>query len=380
MTALRKLSALKVRVIRDGKESIIEARDMVPGDILLLAAGDQVGADARLIEAAALEATEAELTGESLPVVKSTEAVPEDAGLGDRRNMIYSGTHLTAGRGRAVVVATGLQTEVGKIARMTTTAEQPKTPLEVRLKQFLGRVEGRAYAHVRCAVDHPPAGQRGGDGIDAVARAQVVAHGEVGGGKADGAPHLVAVLDHAPDREGPGQQVSGHAAIARLQRLADAAANPSFRAPEHARELACGDALEAVELDQVLLLERKRAEAVEEQAKVLAVAMQTAKINIVGGDGAFFDRFIRAVGTGQAIDGTMDHSETLKKLLGEYFDGSKSLPADLKEVLSRPAVSADGVQKLTVSALLGDLMLSSDGAVKRKLQALLQKAQELGLE
>ncbi len=136
MTTLRKLSALKVRVIRDGKESIIEARELVPGDILLLGAGDQVGADARLLEAAALEATEAELTGESLPVVKSTDVVPEDAGLGDRKNMIYSGTHLTAGRGRAVVVATGLQTEVGKIASMTTSAEQPKTPLEVRLKQF----------------------------------------------------------------------------------------------------------------------------------------------------------------------------------------------------------------------------------------------------
>lgn len=98
-----------MRVNRDGKESIIEARDLVPGDILLLAAGDQVGADARLLEAAALEATEAELTGESLPVAKNTEVVPEDAGLGDRRNMIYSGTHLTAGRGRAVVVATGLR-------------------------------------------------------------------------------------------------------------------------------------------------------------------------------------------------------------------------------------------------------------------------------
>jgi Ca2+-transporting ATPase len=136
MTTLRKLSALKVRVVRDGKESIIGARELVPGDILLLGAGDQVGADARLLEAAALEATEAELTGESLPVAKNTDVVPEDAGLGDRRNMIYSGTHLPAGRGRALVVATGLQTEVGKIASMTTTAEQPKTPLEVRLKQF----------------------------------------------------------------------------------------------------------------------------------------------------------------------------------------------------------------------------------------------------
>jgi Ca2+-transporting ATPase len=136
MAALRKLSSLKVRVVRDGREGIIEARDLVPGDVLLLAAGDQVGADARLIEAAALEATEAALTGESLPVLKHTEVLPKDSGLSDRKNMIYSGTHLTAGRGRAVVVATGLQTEVGKIARMTATAEEPKTPLETHLAQF----------------------------------------------------------------------------------------------------------------------------------------------------------------------------------------------------------------------------------------------------
>ena len=136
MSALRRLSSLRVRVLRDGKDAVIEARDLVPGDILLLAAGDQVGADARLFEAAALEATEAALTGESLPVPKHTEVLPEDAGLGDRKNMIFSGTHLTAGRGRAVVVATGLETEVGKIARMTATAEEPKTPLEQRLGQF----------------------------------------------------------------------------------------------------------------------------------------------------------------------------------------------------------------------------------------------------
>ncbi|WP_395742473.1 cation-translocating P-type ATPase [Prosthecobacter sp.] len=136
MTALRELSALKVRVVRAGHEAQIEARELVPGDVLLLGAGDQVGADARLLEASSLAATEAALTGESLPVEKSTAPVPEDAGLGDRKNMIYSGTHLTAGRGRAVVVATGLQTEVGKIARLTASAKEPKTPLEARLKQF----------------------------------------------------------------------------------------------------------------------------------------------------------------------------------------------------------------------------------------------------
>jgi Ca2+-transporting ATPase len=136
MSALRKLSSLKERVVRGGREESIEARDLVPGDILLLGAGDQVGADARLLEAAALEATEAALTGESLPVLKHTSVLPGDAGLGDRKNMIYSGTHLTAGRGRAVVVATGLQTEVGKIAKLTSTATDPKTPLELRLHQF----------------------------------------------------------------------------------------------------------------------------------------------------------------------------------------------------------------------------------------------------
>ena len=92
----------------------------MPGDIVLLAAGDAVGADARLLEAAALETTEAALTGESLPVLKHMDVLPEEAGLGDRENMIYSGTHLTAGRGRAVIVATGLQTEVGKIAKLTS--------------------------------------------------------------------------------------------------------------------------------------------------------------------------------------------------------------------------------------------------------------------
>ncbi len=136
MEALRRLSALKVRVVRGGREEVIEAHDLVPGDLVLLSAGDAVGADARLLEAAALEAAEAALTGESLPVAKHPEPVPEDTSLADRRNMVYSGTHIAAGRGRAVVVATGLSTEVGKIARLTAAAADPKTPLELRIHQF----------------------------------------------------------------------------------------------------------------------------------------------------------------------------------------------------------------------------------------------------
>ncbi len=136
MAALRKLSALRSRVLRAGREESIAASELVPGDMVLLAAGDAVGADARLIEAVALEAAEAALTGESLPVLKQTEPLPEQTSLADRRNMIYSGTHITAGRGRAVIVATALGTEVGKIARLTTSAQEPKTPLETRMDQF----------------------------------------------------------------------------------------------------------------------------------------------------------------------------------------------------------------------------------------------------
>ena len=136
MAALRRLSALRVRVQRDGGELVVEARELVPGDTVLLAAGDAVAADARLIEEAQLQVAEAALTGESVPVSKSVAAVPDATGLADRHCMVYSGTHVTAGRARAVVVATGTHTEVGRIAGLTEGAEEPKTPLEIRLEQF----------------------------------------------------------------------------------------------------------------------------------------------------------------------------------------------------------------------------------------------------
>ncbi len=136
MAALRKLSELRSRVLRDGREQQLAARDLVPGDVLLLAAGDAVGADARLLEASSLAAAEAALTGESVPVGKRVETLPEATVLGDRRDMVYSGTYITAGRARAVVTATGEHTEVGSIARMTRQAREPGTPLELRLAGF----------------------------------------------------------------------------------------------------------------------------------------------------------------------------------------------------------------------------------------------------
>ncbi|NUP84680.1 MAG: HAD-IC family P-type ATPase [Burkholderiaceae bacterium] len=136
MAALRRLSSLRVRVLREGCEQVVEARDLVPGDLMLLSAGDAVAADGRLIEEAQLQVAEAALTGESVPVAKSVSPVPEATGLADRHDMVYCGTHVTGGRARAVVVAIGMHTEVGRIAGLTERAVEPKTPLELRLDQF----------------------------------------------------------------------------------------------------------------------------------------------------------------------------------------------------------------------------------------------------
>jgi hypothetical protein len=115
------------------------------------------------------------------------------------------------------------------------------------------------------------------------------------------------------------------------------------------------------------------------QADILGKAFQNAKLNIVGGDGEFFDRFVKAVTFGSSLDGAVDSSETIRNVLREYLSGDKSLPDDLKAVLSRPALSSEGVQQLTLSALLGKLMLGADEADRGKVQALIDRAKALGI-
>lgn len=139
--ALQKMSAAHSKVIRDGKTQIIPSEDLVVGDIILLEAGDAVPADARILESASLKVEEAALTGESLPVTKITEALTlgenaKDVPLGDRKNMVYMGSVVVYGRGVAVVTATGMQTEMGKIAGALTQAEEGKTPLQIKLAQL----------------------------------------------------------------------------------------------------------------------------------------------------------------------------------------------------------------------------------------------------
>ncbi len=131
--ALMALAAPEATVIRDGERQRIATHDIVPGDIVLVEAGDKIPADARLIEVANLQTDEAPLTGESMPVAKDARPIDGDVGLGDRRNMLYSGTVATYGRGRAVVVATGMETEVGRIAGLLEAAEKEPTPLQQEL-------------------------------------------------------------------------------------------------------------------------------------------------------------------------------------------------------------------------------------------------------
>ncbi|MBQ8526141.1 MAG: cation-translocating P-type ATPase [Clostridia bacterium] len=151
LEALKSMSAPHCRVIRDGKEHIIEAKDLVPGDIIRLEAGDFVPADARLVHSANLKSEESALTGESVPSEKDAEAiVDEKAPLGDRTNMIYSGCSITYGTATAIVTATGMNTEMGKIAHLLEGADDGETPLQKKLAQ-LGKYLGFLALAV-CAV------------------------------------------------------------------------------------------------------------------------------------------------------------------------------------------------------------------------------------
>ncbi len=142
--ALRRMAAPTATVLRDGIEVKIPANDLVPGDVIILHTGDRVPADARLLEAINLQVEEAALTGESVPVEKHVHTLDsEDLPVGDRKNMTYAGTAVTYGRGRALVVATGMQTEFGKIAQLLQTIETGKTPLQDNLDK-VGTILARA--------------------------------------------------------------------------------------------------------------------------------------------------------------------------------------------------------------------------------------------
>ncbi len=151
LEALQKLSAHVSKVIRNGKMEVVPAKELVPGDLVVLDTGDYVPADLRIIEAVNLKSQEASLTGESVPVEKHTNSIDkEDVSLGDRDNMLFSSSLITYGRGKGIVVETGMNTEVGKIAGIINDTIETETPLQKKLNK-LGKTLGIA-ALVICAI------------------------------------------------------------------------------------------------------------------------------------------------------------------------------------------------------------------------------------
>lgn len=150
LNSLKEMSAPTAKVLRDGHIMQIPSRDVVPGDIVVLEAGGSVCADGRLLECASLKCSESALTGESIPAEKSTDKIVGEAALGDQRNMVFSGTFVTYGRARFLVTATGMDTEMGRIAQLLKNTEERKTPLQISLDQFGKKLS--AVILVICAV------------------------------------------------------------------------------------------------------------------------------------------------------------------------------------------------------------------------------------
>lgn len=144
LEALKKLSSHSAKVVRDGKMSVMQSRELVPGDLVVLETGDYVPADLRIVEAINLKVQEASLTGESVPVEKDTRPIEKkEVGIGDRTNMLHSSSLITYGRGKGIVVATGMNTEVGRIAESLNQAQETDTPLQIKLDK-LGKTLGIA--------------------------------------------------------------------------------------------------------------------------------------------------------------------------------------------------------------------------------------------
>ena len=162
--ALKKMASLKASVIRDGNEKEVEAVNVVPGDIILLETGDKIPADARLIEVFNLQTQEAALTGESLPIKKEIRVLAENAQIADQKNMVFSGTVVTNGRGKAVVVKTGMNSEIGRIAKLIQETESEETPLQKKLS-VLGKWLG-ILVIIICLVVFASATLEGGNMLE----------------------------------------------------------------------------------------------------------------------------------------------------------------------------------------------------------------------
>ena len=187
VAALEAMTAPTARVLRDGQQRMVPAAELVPGDVLLLEEGDTIPADARVLESIALRVAESALTGESTPVSKNSAPLDGETGIADRTNMVFSGTAIAAGRGRAIVTATGPATEIGKIAGSLQATEDVATPLQRELDR-IGKLLGIAVIVIAIVISVTIL-VVAGPAIADRARRRAAARGLAGGGRRAGGPH-----------------------------------------------------------------------------------------------------------------------------------------------------------------------------------------------
>lgn len=256
----------------------------------------------------------------------------------------------------------------------------------------------RADAELTVATRQSEAKVRLAEGIQAEAAATGLAHARVKEADAAATEKLGMAQVRVKDAEAPANEKLGLAdvAVERARVVVEAEAiqmklsAESVGLTEKAHALAELEKAGRQHEEFRLNLENRRAIALESlhvqrdiaqsQAQVMAEAVKSAKINIVGGDGSFMDKMMGAITLGRSVDGFVDNSDTARTLLKDYISGEANLPQDLKDILSRPALSSGDLQNLTVAALLGRLMSGADGAQREKLGALLETVRTLGLD
>lgn len=353
-----------------------------------------VAAAKRAKEAKVIDA-EAEAQEALVKDIKKAEAAEQVARFAAKEKITLAEASLEASEKEArakIRLSEGVQAEVAapglaevkvKEAEAVAIEKQGEAKARVTLGQMKAEAEGKesqGLADVRVK-------EANAEAIAKTGRAEAEAHRELMLAKAAGTEQQGLAEVKIKDADAAATEKMGHAKAVEireklmaeaqgLEQKAEAMKKLDQKSREHEEFRYRLEKMVQVEMESLGV----RRDVARAQAEVLGAAMGSAKINIVGGDGQFFDQFIRAVSLGQALDGAIHNSETAGKLMSGYLEGDKSLTDDIKEVLSRPAIDSESIKNLSVSAALTKVMGEMGTGEKSKVQALLAQAKKLGLD
>ena len=344
----------------------------------------RVLADAKRTKDARVISAEAEAQENLVKHIKSAEAQEQVAKHKAKETLTLAEANLEASDKDArakIRIAEGVQAEEAasglaqvkvKEANAVAIEKQGQAEARVTLQKMQAEAQGgqdQGLAAAKVKEADAAAVQKQGEAEAESRRVNLVA-GALGREAEASAIEKVGVAEAVAIRQKMEAEASGLAQKAEAMKALDASSR------EHEEYRLRLEKDKEIELGML----KTREKVAEHQAAVMGAAMGSAKINIVGGDGEFFDRFVNAVTLGQSLDASVDNSETARTVFAEYLDGSKSLPTDLVEVLSRPAVSSEAIKNLGVTALLSQLMGQAGDADKSKYADLLASAKRLGIK